>query len=84
MEAKVIYISNSGNSASVSVKQTIGPIEQTVTRFVGIPASNKDLLDDNKDKIVVGKVLDIPAKTVRVDIRKGEDGTPFNFLIFEM
>lgn len=84
MKATVNYISKSGNSASISVKQQIGIISQTISGFVGIPETNKDLLDDDATKIVVGSVIDIPAKSVRTEVRKGEDGTPFNFLIFEV
>lgn len=75
MKATINYISKSNKSASVAVKQTVGPIEQTISGFVGLPEGHT---------YEVGNVLDIPAKSVRTEVRRGEDGTPFNFLIFEV
>jgi hypothetical protein len=75
MKATINYISKSNKSASISLKQTVGPITQTISGFVGLPEDHK---------MEVGMELDIPAKSVRTEVRRGEDGTPFNFLIFEV
>lgn len=74
MKAKVLYISESGKSASISVNQQLGPIVQSVTGFVGLPENHN---------ITVGMELDIPASKVYVDVRITEEGKPFNFLRFE-
>lgn len=75
MKAIINYLSKSNKSANIAIKQVIGPITQTISGFVGLPEDHK---------YEVGMELDILAKSVRTEVRKGEDGTPFNFLVFEM
>lgn len=74
MKGTILYISKSGKSASISVRQSLGDIEQSITGFVGLPEGH------TKE---VGDEVNIPATRVVVDIRMSEEGEPFNFLRFE-
>ena len=73
MKAKVLYISKSGRSATLSVDQKFGPIVNRVTGFAGLP-ENHDLK--------VGSELDIPAAKVSVEERATPEHTDDNGVYF--
>ena len=60
MKATVNYISKSGKSASITVKQQFGLIESNVSGFVGIPEGTT---------LELKQELDIPATKVVVEQR---------------
>lgn len=74
MKAKILYISESKKSATLSVERNLGPITQKVSGFVSLPEGH----DYN-----VGQELEIPATKVSKEIRTTEDGKSFDWLVFE-
>jgi len=75
MKATVLYISKSGKSATIAVKQEYGKVNTPINGFVGI---------NEGETLEVGEEIDLPNVTkVIVTVRNGEDGTPFNFLSFQ-
>jgi len=72
MKAIVIYVSKSGNSAILAVRQSFGAVTCDVASgWVGL-----------NEKVEVGQELPIPAKTVAVRAEVAKDGTVFNKLVF--
>jgi len=74
MKAKVLYVSQSGKSASVAVNQKMGPIVQSTTGFINLAEGLEPEIGDELDIPNVSKV-----STVISEVTDEETGEVINF-----